>query len=154
MGQIQSPKLWCSQGRGGWGNQCVPCSCWQLENPSHPLSHGHAPLPLHTFRSGSSSSIFGAPCDLAFSWGSSDSASLSELGSVASVLGAVGEGRTGQSLSHHHLGSASSWLGTVPATKPVWATVGKEVEPTRGSEIEKERWSLLCVVVVGILREG
>lgn len=75
-------------------------------------SHRHAPLHLRTFRSCSSSSIFGAPCAFAFSWGSSDSVSLSEFASAASVLAAAGEETTGEPFSHHRHGAANSRLET------------------------------------------
>lgn len=69
----------------------APCRC-----PRHvpnAVSRAHTCI---TFRSCSSSSIFGAPCALAFSWGSSDSASLSECTSGASVPAAAGEETRGE----------------------------------------------------------
>lgn len=61
-----------------------------LPFPPHDGRH-HTPARIHTFRSCSSSSIFGAACALTFSWGSSDSASLSEGPSAASMLTAAEE---------------------------------------------------------------
>jgi len=80
--------------------------------PSRDGSHRHAPPHLRTFRSCSSSSTFGAPWAFAFSWGSSDSASLSEFPSAASVLAAAGEETTGEPFCPHRHGAANSRVQT------------------------------------------
>lgn len=144
---------------GAWGSGRAP---GHVPYVSWDGSHRHTPLHLRTFRSCSSSSIFGAPWAFVFSWGSSDSASLSEIASAASVLAAAGEEMTGQPFSHRCHGAANSGLETPCQGGQSRCRRGQGKSqglfPTGAGDeslkLKRREDHWLCVLMAGVLPEG
>lgn len=121
------PLLLASAGNRAWGyrdaglHSCLPqvelapvsSSGPQDLLPFRPYNgRHHTSAQIHTFRSCSSSSIFGVACALTFSWGSSDSVSLSEGPSAASMLTAAGEKTRGEPVCHSAAHAPHTTLGS------------------------------------------